>query len=148
MYNTIQIDNRCWMRENLRTTHYSNGESIPLGTQTLTEAAACRCYPNNDSTRDRTWLFSQRVCHDARTIAIICLIAMMHALVPLLSPATTTSATIWQCPRTPLPIKKTDTRCGACVISYIRTQIYTNLHEFTRITQIHTDYAEGLTEAN
>lgn len=31
VYNTVQIGNQCWMKENLRTTHYANGASIPLG---------------------------------------------------------------------------------------------------------------------
>jgi uncharacterized protein (TIGR02145 family) len=30
-YNTILIGNQCWMRENLRTTHYADGVSIPMG---------------------------------------------------------------------------------------------------------------------
>ena len=31
VYCTVQIGQQCWMRENLRTTHYANGESIPAG---------------------------------------------------------------------------------------------------------------------
>lgn len=49
-YNTVQIGNQCWMRENLRTTHYANGASIPLGPTTLSATTAYRYYPNNDST--------------------------------------------------------------------------------------------------
>lgn len=30
-YNTIQIGNQCWMRENLRSTYYADGEPIPAG---------------------------------------------------------------------------------------------------------------------
>ena len=30
-YNTVQIGNQCWMKENLRTTHYADGMSIPAG---------------------------------------------------------------------------------------------------------------------
>ncbi len=29
-YNTVQIGNQCWMKENLRTAHLNNGVSIPL----------------------------------------------------------------------------------------------------------------------
>ena len=32
VYNTVQIGNQCWMKENLRTTHYSDSTSIPEGT--------------------------------------------------------------------------------------------------------------------
>ena len=31
VYNTVKIGNQCWMRKNLRTTHYANGGSIPAG---------------------------------------------------------------------------------------------------------------------
>ena len=31
LYNTILLAGKCWMRENLRTTHYPNGEEIVLG---------------------------------------------------------------------------------------------------------------------
>lgn len=30
-YNTILLGQQCWMRENLRTTHYSDGSPIPAG---------------------------------------------------------------------------------------------------------------------
>ena len=31
MYNTVQIGNQCWMKENLRTTHYSDNTAISHG---------------------------------------------------------------------------------------------------------------------
>ena len=30
VYATVQIGNQCWMRDNLRTTHYADGTAIPL----------------------------------------------------------------------------------------------------------------------
>ena len=30
-YNTVQIGNQCWMRDNLRTTHYADGTAISAG---------------------------------------------------------------------------------------------------------------------
>lgn len=53
-YNTVQIGNQCWMRENLRTTHYANGISIPLGNSTST-TTGYRYYPNNDSSNVATY---------------------------------------------------------------------------------------------
>ena len=31
-YNTVQIGNQCWMKENLKATHYSNGDTLVDGT--------------------------------------------------------------------------------------------------------------------
>ena len=47
-YNTVQIGNQCWMKENLRTTRYANGTSVTLGSDTSTTTAYCY-YPDNDS---------------------------------------------------------------------------------------------------
>ena len=47
-YNTVQIGQQCWMRENLRTIKYANGEMIVLGTDT-SSTVAFRYYPGNNS---------------------------------------------------------------------------------------------------
>ncbi len=46
VYNTVQIGEQCWMRENLRTTHYSDGTAIAYGSTSST-TTAYRYYPNN-----------------------------------------------------------------------------------------------------
>ena len=49
-YNTVQIGQQCWMKENLRTTRYANGTSIPLGTGTNTSTTMPYRYnPNDDA---------------------------------------------------------------------------------------------------
>ena len=48
VYNTVQIGDQCWMRENLKTTKYANGTNIPLGT-TISYDVAYRYYPNDNS---------------------------------------------------------------------------------------------------
>ena len=43
IYRTVQIGQQCWMKENMRTTHYADGTAIPAGlTTSYTEAY---CYP-------------------------------------------------------------------------------------------------------
>ena len=54
IYNTVQLGNQCWMKENLRTTRYANGTTIPLGNSTSTNTAY-RYYPNNDSSTVNTY---------------------------------------------------------------------------------------------
>jgi uncharacterized protein (TIGR02145 family) len=53
-YKTIGIGNQTWMAENLRTTHYADGSTIPLVTgddnwDALTYADKAYCWFNNDS---------------------------------------------------------------------------------------------------
>lgn len=52
-YNTVQIGTQCWMRENLRTTHYSNGDEILTGTNSSYDTAY-RYAPNDDSSEVAT----------------------------------------------------------------------------------------------
>ena len=53
-YNTVLIGSQCWMKQNLRTTHYANGASIALGSSTST-TTAYRYYPNNNSSNVSTY---------------------------------------------------------------------------------------------
>ena len=51
VYNTVVIGSQCWMKENLRTTHYANGDDIYLW-RSIAEYYplwAWRQYPNSDS---------------------------------------------------------------------------------------------------
>ena len=47
-YNTVKIGNQCWLRENIRSAHYSNGVAIPLleSLEGLTALPAGRLYPD------------------------------------------------------------------------------------------------------
>ena len=53
IYNTVQLGNQCWMRENLRTTRYANGTGIPLSN--YAESYAYRCYPNGSESNVSTY---------------------------------------------------------------------------------------------
>jgi uncharacterized protein (TIGR02145 family) len=52
-YNTVQIGNQCWLKENLRTTKYNDGTSITNvtdnATWTSTTSGAYCCYSNSTS---------------------------------------------------------------------------------------------------
>ena len=48
-YNTIQLGNQCWMRENLRTTHFSDGTAIALTSNEFSDEVPYRYYPDNMS---------------------------------------------------------------------------------------------------
>ena len=54
VYPVVQIGGQCWMKENLRTTHYANGTSIELGSSTST-TTAYRYYPDNNSSNVSTY---------------------------------------------------------------------------------------------
>jgi uncharacterized protein (TIGR02145 family) len=47
-YHTLAIGNQCWMRENMRATRFSNGDSIMLG-QSFDFRHAVRYFPGGDS---------------------------------------------------------------------------------------------------
>ena len=53
-YSTVKLGGQCWMAENLRTTHYSDGDPIDLGTTTST-TIPYRYYPASDSANVGTY---------------------------------------------------------------------------------------------
>lgn len=53
-YNTLQLGTQCWMKENLKTTHYADGTSITLGSSSST-SSKYRYYPNNNSSNVATY---------------------------------------------------------------------------------------------
>lgn len=53
-YNTVQIGQQCWMQENLRTTHYASGTSIPVGSYNST-VEPFRYIPNGNSSTVPTY---------------------------------------------------------------------------------------------
>jgi uncharacterized protein (TIGR02145 family) len=60
VYNTVTIGTQVWMKENLKTTHYSNGTAIPLVTGTsnwdaLTATSKAYCWYNDDIANKATY---------------------------------------------------------------------------------------------
>lgn len=49
LYSSILIGDQCWMKENLRTTHYADGAEIPLTSTASSSTVAYRYCPGNDS---------------------------------------------------------------------------------------------------
>jgi uncharacterized protein (TIGR02145 family) len=76
IYQTIKIGNQWWMAENLKVTHYSNGEMIPNVTDSIDwinlTTGAWSCY-NNDTTNFETYgcLYNWYAVSDTRDIAPI-----------------------------------------------------------------------------
>lgn len=54
VYSTVGIGTQCWLKENLRTKHYSDGTYIEVGTGSYSLDPA-RYYPNGDSTTVPTY---------------------------------------------------------------------------------------------
>ena len=57
IYNTVVIGSQCWMKENLRTTHYANSDDIYLWSSIAEyyPFLAWRRYPNRDSLNVTTY---------------------------------------------------------------------------------------------
>ena len=74
VYNTVTIGDQVWMAENLKVTHYRNGDAIPKVTddsdwENLTSGAYC-IYDNNDSNAvTYGFLYNWYAVNDSRNIA-------------------------------------------------------------------------------
>ncbi|MCX6270025.1 MAG: hypothetical protein NTU44_02195 [Bacteroidetes bacterium] len=73
VYHVIKIGNQKWMVENLKTTHYRNGDPIPnvTGSQwnTLTTGACCAYNDNPSNTATYGLLYNFYAATDSRNIA-------------------------------------------------------------------------------
>ena len=54
VYHTVKIGNQCWMRDNLRSTHYDDGTVIAVRSS-ISSTAPYRYYPNNDENNVATY---------------------------------------------------------------------------------------------
>jgi len=74
VYQTVKIGDQWWMAENLKVTHYQNGDSIPHvtdNTQWTNLTTSAYCNYNNDSTNVSTYgrLYNWAAVVDSRKIA-------------------------------------------------------------------------------
>lgn len=46
-YNTVQLGTQCWLKENMKSTHYSDGTAITFGSTNTSSAQGYYYYPNN-----------------------------------------------------------------------------------------------------
>lgn len=68
IYNTVQIGDQCWMKENMRTTHYADGTPIDLTNSNVWWDSANYHLPNNDTSNvaEYGYLYSyQQVMHNS-----------------------------------------------------------------------------------
>ena len=61
-YNTVSIGNQCWITENLKVTHYPNGDAIPLVTDNTTWADLA-----DDNTSDAMSYYNNNASSEADT---------------------------------------------------------------------------------
>jgi len=74
VYNTIIIGSQVWMAENLKVTHYRNGEPIPNVTNNaewagLSTGAYCSYNNNNDNVNDYGLMYNWHAVNDNRNLA-------------------------------------------------------------------------------
>ncbi len=73
VYKTIKIGKQLWMAENLRVTHYGNGEEIPCLPEDdeWDNNSGAYCYYNNDTTNIRKYglLYNWFAVDDSRNLA-------------------------------------------------------------------------------
>ena len=73
-YPVVKIGNQCWMAENLRVTHFQNGNTDPITLVTTTNAytsTSCRYYPGGDANNLTTYgyLYNWKAAMNGSTTA-------------------------------------------------------------------------------